>query len=579
MSCKACNGGREMEKSFIKSKSMLNLVLIILIPVLLLIYVRWIRATIPDDHLKNILKSTETLALWLNLFLAAIGLWAGRERILAHIKSISLSSRRKIIIIFLVALLLRAFFAPYTHRLYFDEDLYLNIAQHMVYDGRAVGANFGVFLWDNYVSYDDFLNKQPNAYPALVSIFFMIFGVHEIVATILSIFLSSLTVIVLFLFVTLLYGEAIALWASLFLSLVPVAVVYATTTSTETPLAFFIILTMYLFALFAKDPSSDFRVACAAFFTLAFAAQFRPEAVILFALVFLFLVLFDRRLFDDLRDMRMVLIWLPFGILIAHHCLHVLGFMHENWGAVNQDKFGVAYVSGNLKDNLRFFVKNREFPLAFTLCAIIGLFSYIRKWKEKLLIASWFVIFFIPYLFFYAGSYNYGVDVRFSLMMLCPVSILCALGMGKVREALERLIPGSRPAPYLAALLILLFIPHMPYIRDVHEESWDARLDHDFIISEARNLPRDAVIFTCSPYVIVLGPKRSALQSYFAEDDKMVDKVFSMTDHVYYYREYWSYAPVTRHNYEYFRQKFAMEPLSSVEFFQRDYTLYRIWKK
>ena len=44
---------------------------------------------------------------------------------------------------------------------------------------------------------------------------------------------------------------------------------------------------------------------------------------------------------------------------------------------------------------------------------------------------------------FYAGSYNYGADVRYSLMTYPPIAVLAGLGAAR----LVRLVPAAaRPA-------------------------------------------------------------------------------------------------------------------------------------
>ena len=46
--------------------------------------------------------------------------------------------------------------------------------------------------------------------------------------------------------------------------------------------------------------------------------------------------------------------------------------------------------------------------------------------------ASYFLLFFGIALLFYAGSYNYGADVRYSLMTYPPLAILGGLGAGAI---------------------------------------------------------------------------------------------------------------------------------------------------
>jgi hypothetical protein len=44
--------------------------------------------------------------------------------------------------------------------------------------------------------------------------------------------------------------------------------------------------------------------------------------------------------------------------------------------------------------------------------------------RERLTLFGYFLAFWLVFLFFYAGSYNYGADVRYSLMTFVPIAIL-----------------------------------------------------------------------------------------------------------------------------------------------------------
>ncbi len=53
----------------------------------------------------------------------------------------------------------------------------------------------------------------------------------------------------------------------------------------------------------------------------------------------------------------------------------------------------------------------------------------------------WFVLFWGIFLFFYAGSYRYGADVRFALLSFMPLAVLAGIG----GEALRIEKKGQRP--------------------------------------------------------------------------------------------------------------------------------------
>lgn len=547
-------------------------------PVIIMLGVFRIKAALSPYQIKAFLMHSEPIVLWANLLLCAFGLWWSRNELLRSFREISIPIRNRLLALFFLSLLLGSLVAPHTHGMYFDEDIYLNVAQNMLLDGKSEVTNNGYFRWDDYYCVEGYLNKQPNGYPALVSALFLLTGVTEKAAMILSVLFSALSVLCLFLCARELYDERVALWSALFLSLAPAAIIWSSSCSPEPALVFFSLLSLFLLSLYLR--TRLFRVAFAAFMVLAFAVQLRPEGIIIIPLALLFLVLFHTDLIDHLKDFRLFLIFLPFWTLIAHHALHFIAFMHGNWGASYGPTFSTAYFPGNVHDNLAFFITNRDFPLLFALCAAAGLLTGLRRPGKLAFVLSWFFTFFVPYLFFYAGSYNHQGSLRFSLLILCPVSLLCGLGIQRICSILENWLPdGHAAGHYATAILFVAFMFHLPLIRTPDVKMWEERFSHDFIAEEARKLPHDAVIFSNTPPVIILTAKRGALQSYYGSDMEKVNQVFARTRHVYFYRDYWCYTPTLHANYDFFCEVFNLTPVASEKRQGMEYTLFRVEKR
>ena len=78
--------------------------------------------------------------------------------------------------------------------------------------------------------------------------------------------------------------------------------------------------------------------------------------------------------------------------------------------------------------------------------------SAVRHRRERLAMAVYFLLFFAIDLVFYAGSYNYGADVRYSLMTYPPIAVLGGLGAARTRpqagaaRAMGRERSGACPA-------------------------------------------------------------------------------------------------------------------------------------
>ena len=121
---------------------------------------------------------------------------------------------------------------------------------------------------------------------------------------------------------------------------------------------------------------------------------------------------------------------LLFVVLAAANIGHLVAVRNEGWGT-SEARLSLRYVIPNLRVNGWFYVWDWRFPVVFTLLAIAGLFAR-RFSPERLAIAGYFVLFFVIDLLFYAGSYNYGADVRYSLLTYPPLAILGGVGASRL---------------------------------------------------------------------------------------------------------------------------------------------------
>ena len=114
--------------------------------------------------------------------------------------------------------------------------------------------------------------------------------------------------------------------------------------------------------------------------------------------------------------------------------------------------------------------------------------------------ATWFAVFWGVFLSFYAGSYNYGADVRFSLMSYAPLAVLAGVGMSRlVRAAAVKIGAGPARGIAIASGSLLQFTWYLPWVRSVGEEAWAARADVEFASEVARQLPPNALVLTHNP--------------------------------------------------------------------------------
>jgi len=121
--------------------------------------------------------------------------------------------------------------------------------------------------------------------------------------------------------------------------------------------------------------------------------------------------------------------------------------------------------------------------------------------------AIYFLLFFAIGLVFYAGSYNYGADVRYSLMTYPPIAVLGGLGASRLTHFGARLASALRSPvatrglvrAALITILLFQFLWYAPVVRATTEEAWAARADVRFAQSFAHDMPRNSYVLTHNP--------------------------------------------------------------------------------
>ncbi len=568
--------------------------ILIIIPIILVLLGLFICIYATDIYFEN--NTIMDQLMWITpiffavtLILIFVSFGLSFKNILRILKKVDKKTWLIVIIIFIAGLYLRTVVAPHTHRLYYDEDIYLNIGQSIAKEGKAVTCNYGTpgkCIGGVY-------NKQPNGYPFLMSFVFL-FGGGETQAHILTAIISSLTIITVFLITYLLFeNKKISIFSTLIFTLIPITIIWAPTTSSDTVFMFFSGLTIFAFLTYIKI--NDSKSLLFSISTLVYAVQIRPEGLIIIIPLIIVLIFFKKNIFESIQKKHFILLLIVFSILIAPHIIHMNTVKDNSWGT-NQEKLGTEHLEKNLDDNTMFFFENTRFPVAFTLLSLIGL-ALGKNWKKKIFLVTWFMIFFGLYLFFYAGSFNYGVDVRFSLPMYIPVAILGGCGAYLILKILNKLIEKTIElikrineeknkiksnwitTVVVTILLIITFIPFISLVSSVGEEAWDARLAHDFLVENIKELDKDSWIFSHSPYVALING-RNAADNYYAQNSDIMDDIFDKTDNVYFYEEYWcGCEPYTSSTCKYFHDNFKLKVYDSVSKKNRNFTLYKIERK
>ena len=411
------------------------------------------------------------------------------------------------------ALLLATTVAPTTNRIYYDEQIYQNIGQNMSDLRLAQMCNDGSIEYGRLQCHEGEYNKQPYGHPYLLSIAYRAVGTADGVAQRLNSLWAALLVVVVFLTTALLFRSTVAAsFAALVMALIPENLRWAATAAAEPSAAFFATFAVMSSAYFVRTRTTSALLWVVS--ASSFAAQFRIESAL--ALVIVALLVLSAAP-HEIRRPRTYLAAALAALLLGPFLGHVAAVGDDSWGAYGP-RTSLSYVWPNLTVNGPFYLADERFPASFTLLAILGAATSRRKGIAAVVVCH-FLAFFGIFLFFYAGSYDYGADVRFSLTTYPAIAILSGLGAATAAASCStafRLSP-SRARAAVCAIIVLSFSWHLPYVRAVGEEAWGARTDVEFAHTVASTVPSDGYLFSHNPNMFhVLGT--SSAQTGIAAD-------------------------------------------------------------
>jgi hypothetical protein len=502
-----------------------------------------------------------------------------------------------LLLVFIVGLILASQVAPQTHRIYYDEDIYANMGQNMAFTGQAGMANYGTFEYGEYFVNWLGYNKDPGGWPFLISLVFQLFGTDETLAFYLNNLLFAGGILIVFFIVRLFAGGTFAgLIAALVFAIIPHNLVWSNTAAAETSAAFFAGLAVLCTLVYLRTRAARHIFLLAA--VLPFACYMRAESLLI-ALWAFTAVSFN--LFSNVSAPQPPFrhpfatrsFWvtglIAFALIIPHFW-HFFAMSDQSWGASGA-KFSTFFFPNNLTVNGFYFLNDKEFPVLFTLLALVGLAAWRGRpggGGEKIvpgsvsLILLWFLMFWGIFLFFYAGSYKYGADVRFALVCFMPLAVLAGLG----GDALREWAAGGEDASPFAALLILLllfcWLKFVPLVRLEGQEAWGARHDHKYSHEFMRKIPNRAVVVTHVPTMFLLWGQ-NAIQAYAGinNPDLIRDLMNRYNGHVYFHKSYWcnTLNDANRSLCDEIGRRYDLEPVAVAREQSHEYGLYRMTPK
>jgi 4-amino-4-deoxy-L-arabinose transferase-like glycosyltransferase len=461
---------------------------------------------------------------------------------------------------------------PRTNRIFYDEQIYQSIGQNLADLRLAQVCNDGSVEYGRLECPSGEYNKQPYAYPHVLSVMYRLFGVHEGTAFAVNAVAMGATVAAVYLLVCVLFRDRdAAFFAGLLLALTPHQLVWSATAAVEPSASLALVLALLCAAHYAG--SGGTAAAAAAAVMAAYAVQFRPESLLILPVIGL---LVWPRLRRDLGHPWCWWIGLMFFGLVAIHVGHQFAVRHADWGT-DAARFSLQYVPANTRVNGWFYLYDERFPMTFSLLTVLGLAS--RGWRrERVSMAMYFVLFFAIGLVFYAGSYNYGADVRYSLMTYPPLAVLGGLGAARLVRLISSLGTGVPVRALAVTALAFQFLWYAPLVRATTEEGWAARADVRFARSLVSELPRNAYVLTHNPGMFHLWGVNAGQMSRAIANPRYVTFLASRYTDVYVHWNFWCNVqdPVQQ---EFCHKAMAIGPVELVrEYRERDqrFALYRL---
>lgn len=527
-------------------------------------------------EIKNILERWVPLSLRLNFMLIAAGIVICHKDIFGVLKEYINKKGLLLIVLFLLAGFTVTFVVPRTHRIFYDEDIYANVGQNIAHHNRTGYSNYGTFEFGEYKSHWISYNKEPSGWPFLISLVFQIFGTNEFYAFILNNILFIAGLLLVFFITWYLTGNYFSSFLSaLVFALIPHNLIWSNTAAAEPATGVLTGATVLSLIVFLRTESD--RHLFLLVVLIPFACQMRPESILIFFWVIGAIVVFSPRILVDKRVWTFALL---ITIFLLPHLLHTYAVSGESWGAKGI-KFSLDFFWNNLKTNGLYYLNNEQFPVLLTLLCFLGLLFARHTLKWKLLIFSWFLIFWGVFLFFYAGSYHYGADVRFSLVSFIPLAILAGMGAGFIRELIKGVGSRKREAGSCLIILVLVFsfLEFLPLVRRVGQEAWGARYDHKYAKEFIKKIPSRSIVLTHNPTMLLLW-NQNAIQTYAGiNNPRLIENLIKKYDgHVYFHYNYWCNTKTERNRSlcRAIKEKYRLKEIAKANERDYEYALYQM---
>ena len=506
-----------------------------------------------QEYLYTISAATAFIGMLVALFLARRDI-AGLFRRL-KVKRAHMVAALAVLALFIA---IEFFAVPATQQLFFDDVIYQGMAVDLLHAGQAWMCNFGTPI----ACYAGEIFHEPIGTAFNLAIAFGVFGVSRATAFGTEFALSGLAVLLTFpLALLFLKNVRGALFAELFMALSPVLLVWAKSTTSDTPMLAYSVVSMLALLIFINRRST--RTLAFALFALAFVLYTKVDALLYLPVVLIvYLLLSDssikqsikrntKRLYESLFSTRALVMALVFVLLTAPEAGYALNELHNgNYGysgsfisetcanpiisTVAKSSISLTNLKYNICSNVLFWFNSYDNilipqPLIFTAFALLGaalMIVYGRR-RELAALAVWFLAFFLIYAAFYAGSVTYGVDWRFMLAVIVPVAIMGGAGASYAigwfgnmhRKRPKHFAAVARAIATIAVIALIIFgfsstIPAITANPATMEQAGGARFYENFVYNSISAIPKSCIVYSYDPTLFNINGRTAALMSY-----------------------------------------------------------------
>lgn len=352
-------------------------------------------------------------------------------------------------------------------------------------------------------------------YPFLINTLFYLFGPHDILAMMISGFLSSFTIILVFLIYYLLFRcSKGALIASAIFTFCPLDLFCAGTAAVRPTAIFFMCLTVVFFLLSLKERKISFFITMALLFS--YTIYVRLEFYIL-----VFPMIASLFYNKEKVDKKILFYFFIAAYIFFIHQLFVFDWLkHNHFGLTGgkQSTFSLQYFSTSKKIISYFFIGSSD-KIGFLFNPYISFFFFLsiffflshKKHRKPLSFCIFlFLVFFTGVTFFFAAR---GKEIIRYLHPICvPYSLLAGFSIKLIMNKI------SKKSFFISVFIIILILFTGKYFK--LKIFADGRKNEPYVAKYCeiiKKLPENVLVFTVQPQIFnfdFLKGKNLSIASY-----------------------------------------------------------------